>query len=99
MPGEFCFSHYFRCIFLLNNFFRFDCKLRTYRYFFPRGDMNIDAMKEACKQLIGIHDYRNFCKMDVANGVVAFIREIKNADIFESNISSQHSSKTTTIVL
>lgn len=60
---------------------RFDCKLRTYRYFFPRGGMNIDAMTEACRHLVGIHDFRNLCKMDVANGVVLFTREIKRANI------------------
>lgn len=43
--------------------------------------MNIDAMKEGCTHLEGIHDFRNLCKMDVANGVVSFIREIKSAKI------------------
>lgn len=53
-----------------------------YRYFFPRGGMNVDSMKKACKHLVGVHDFRNLCKMDVANGVVAFTREIKGADIY-----------------
>lgn len=60
---------------------RFDCKFRTYRYFFPRGCMDIDMMKEGSKHLEGIHDFRNLCKMDVANGVVSFMREIKSAEI------------------
>lgn len=60
---------------------RFDCKKRVYRYFFPRGGMNIDAMQTACQHLVGVHDFRNLCKMDVANGVVSFQREIKGADI------------------
>lgn len=49
--------------------------------------MNIDAMQKACKNLEGIHDFRNLCKMDVANGVVAFIREIKSAEIHLSSKS------------
>ena len=35
-------------------------------------------MKEAGKRLIGQNDYRNFCKMDVGNGVVTFFRRIDN---------------------
>lgn len=41
---------------------RFDCIDRTYRYFFPRGNLNIPAMKEACTHLIGSHDFRNLCR-------------------------------------
>lgn len=70
------YVHKFRFLFI-----RFDCKLRTYRYFFPRGNMDIDAMKEGCTHLEGIHDFRNLCKMDVANGVVNFMREIRSAKI------------------
>uniref|UniRef100_A0A1B6L6E9 Pseudouridine synthase I TruA alpha/beta domain-containing protein n=1 Tax=Graphocephala atropunctata TaxID=36148 RepID=A0A1B6L6E9_9HEMI len=60
---------------------RFDCQKRTYRYFFPRGDLNLDAMQRGAEYLIGTHDFRNLCKMDVANGVVAFDRTIDMAKI------------------
>ncbi|XP_012267402.2 tRNA pseudouridine(38/39) synthase [Athalia rosae] len=60
---------------------RFNCKQRTYKYFFPRGKLNIDDMNAATKYIIGTHDFRNICKMDVANGVVSFIRAISNAEI------------------
>lgn len=33
-------------------------------------------MQIAAKYLTGTHDFRNFCKMDVGNGVVQFIRNI-----------------------
>lgn len=33
-------------------------------------------MRIASQKFIGIHDFRNFCKMDVGNGVVEFIRKI-----------------------
>lgn len=60
---------------------RFDCRERTYRYFFPRSNLDVNAMQAACTHLVGSHDFRNLCKMDVGNGVVAFEREIKNARI------------------
>lgn len=60
---------------------RFDCRERTYRYFFPRCNLDVDAMQIACQYLVGSHDFRNLCKMDVGNGVVAFEREIKSARI------------------
>ena len=41
-----------------------------------RGDLDIDLMSSAAQKLVGEKDYRNFCKMDVANGVVTFIRRI-----------------------
>ncbi|XP_044015777.1 tRNA pseudouridine(38/39) synthase isoform X2 [Aphidius gifuensis] len=64
---------------------RFDCKHRTYKYFFPRGNLNIEAMRKAASLLIGLHDFRNICKMDVANGVVNFKRTIVDAQIICSN--------------
>lgn len=35
-------------------------------------------MNEAGQRMIGAHDFRNFCKMDVSNGVVTFFRKIMN---------------------
>lgn len=60
---------------------RFNCKQRGYKYFFPRGNLNINHMNTAVKYIIGTHDFRNICKMDVANGVVSFIRAISNAEV------------------
>jgi len=60
---------------------RFDCVRRKYRYFFPRGSLDIEAMRQACLLLIGGHDFRNFCKMDVGNGVVDYKRSIFEADV------------------
>lgn len=60
---------------------RFDCKLRTYKYFFPRGNLNVEAMNKAVKLTIGSHDFRNFCKMDIANGVVNFNRRVIDAQV------------------
>ncbi|CAD6208501.1 GSCOCG00010501001-RA-CDS, partial [Cotesia congregata] len=70
---------------------RFDCKTRTYRYYFPRGNLDIEAMNKAAEYLVGLHDFRNVCKMDVANGVVTFERTIIDAKIVESNESHKQS--------
>lgn len=71
---------------------RFDCRERVYRYFFPRSNLNIDAMRKACTYLIGIHDFRNLCKMDVANGVVTFERELRDVRVVEAARKTQESS-------
>ncbi|CAH0560811.1 unnamed protein product [Brassicogethes aeneus] len=71
-----------------NNFSaRFDCNSRIYRYFFAKGWLNIEAMMEASQFLIGTHDYRHFCKMDVGNGVVQFIRRIDEINIKPSDLN------------
>ena len=59
---------------------RFSASSRTYRYFFLKRKLNIDAMKEAANQLLGVHDFRNLSKLDVAN-VSNFEREILSIDI------------------
>ena len=61
---------------------RFDCDRRTYRYFFPRADMDIVRMEDAGQRLLGSHDFRNLCKMDVNNGVTNFIRRYQNKCYF-----------------
>ena len=55
---------------------RFDCVSRTYKYFFPRGDLCLDKLRSASQRLLGENDFRNFCKMDVAHGVVNYNRSI-----------------------
>lgn len=44
---------------------RFSASSRKYRYFFLRKNLNIDAMRNAAKLLLGEHDFRNFCKMNI----------------------------------
>ena len=55
---------------------RFSCKTRVYKYFFPAADLDIDLMHEAAQKLVGEHDFRNFCKVDVGNNVNHFTRNI-----------------------
>ncbi|XP_056433374.1 tRNA pseudouridine(38/39) synthase [Gadus chalcogrammus] len=60
---------------------RFDCQSRTYRYYFPRGALDVELMAEAAQRFVGTHDFRNVCKMDVGNGVLQFQRTILAATI------------------
>ena len=58
---------------------RFDCHRRTYKYFFPLGSLNLDLLNQGGTKLLGEHDFRNFCKMDVNNGVTNYHRRIDSA--------------------
>eukprot|EP00079_Xenopus_tropicalis_P029983 XP_012825700.1 PREDICTED: tRNA pseudouridine(38/39) synthase isoform X2 [Xenopus tropicalis] len=60
---------------------RFSCRSRTYRYLFPCAQLDVEAMDKAARLLEGTHDFRNLCKMDVANGVMNFIRTVLSARV------------------
>ncbi|NWW98993.1 PUS3 synthase, partial [Caloenas nicobarica] len=60
---------------------RFSCLQRTYRYFFPRETLDVALMHRAAQRYVGTHDFRNFCKMDVANGVTNFQRTVLSAAV------------------
>jgi tRNA pseudouridine38/39 synthase len=38
-------------------------------------------MNTAVQHVVGSHDFRNLCKMDVANGVVKYDRRIMSASV------------------
>lgn len=61
---------------------RFCCVHRTYRYFFDAKGLDLAAMHAAATKLIGEHDFRNFCKMDVTS-VQSFRRLVQDARILE----------------
>ena len=74
---------------------RFNCKERRYRYFFTNpayvsapssstGNgpwLDIPAMQKAAKSLEGLHDFRNFCKIDPSKQITNFERRIFSASI------------------
>lgn len=60
---------------------RFSCLSRTYRYFFPCAQLDVALMDSAAQRYVGTHDFRNLCKMDVANGVLNFQRTILSARV------------------
>jgi tRNA pseudouridine38/39 synthase len=59
---------------------RFSATSRTYRYFFMRDNLDIEAMSIAAAKLCGAHDFRNMAKLDVVN-VSNFVRRIISAKI------------------
>lgn len=40
-------------------------------------------MRQAASLLVGEHDFRNICKMDVGNGVTNYVRRILSTDLYE----------------
>lgn len=47
------------------------------------GWLDIDAMRTAAKSFEGLHDFRNFCKIDPSKQLTAFHRRIFEADVVE----------------
>lgn len=69
---------------------RFSCTHRVYKYYFYRDSMNISLMHSAAQQLVGSHDFRNFCKIDAANSV-HFIRKLEYIHVKEINTEGSNS--------
>jgi tRNA pseudouridine38/39 synthase len=47
------------------------------------GWLDIAAMQEGCNRLVGLHDFRNFCKIDASKQLTNFKRRIFHASIDE----------------
>jgi tRNA pseudouridine38/39 synthase len=47
------------------------------------GWLDIGAMRKAAKLFEGVHDFRNFCKVDASKQITNFTRHIFSADIVE----------------
>lgn len=52
------------------------------------GWLDIEAMKEAAKRLVGLHDYRNFCRVDVSKQLGTFERRLTHVSIEEVKAQS-----------
>ena len=61
---------------------RFSAGTRTYRYFFVQRQMSLDRIREGLALLVGRHDFRNFCKMNVEK-VYNFDRLIHAAQVVD----------------
>lgn len=57
------------------------CIGRTYKYFFPRADLDVDAMNRAAQKLVGTHDFSNFAKLSSENYDHSFTKELKRFEI------------------
>ncbi|MCJ1313838.1 hypothetical protein MMC25_007518 [Agyrium rufum] len=53
------------------------------------GFLDIDAMRRAAKRFEGLHDFRNFCKVDPTKQIENFMRRIYYSDILEVDGSSE----------
>ena len=49
-------------------------------------------MRQASVELIGTHDYRNFCKLDITNTEPTFIRRIDKITIEQLNTDNDFNS-------
>ncbi len=47
------------------------------------GWLDVDAMREGAKKLVGLHDFRNFCKVDTSKQLTTFERRITYVNIEE----------------
>ena len=47
------------------------------------GWLDIEAMRTAARHFVGVHDFRNFCKIDPNKQITNFVRRIFGADIVE----------------
>ncbi|KAF9522507.1 pseudouridine synthase [Crepidotus variabilis] len=60
---------------------RFSCKYRHYKYFFSSLHLDISRMQAGADRLLGEHDFRNLCKLDVQKQITSFKRKILQASI------------------
>ncbi|KAG0249183.1 tRNA pseudouridine synthase 3 [Actinomortierella ambigua] len=60
---------------------RFDCLWREYKYFFPRGFIDVDKMRAASQKFLGMHDFQNFCKYDASKTITVYDRTIMEISI------------------
>ncbi len=66
---------------------RFSCMSRHYKYFFPlvpvagRPPLDLQLMQEAADNLIGEHDFRNFCKIDGSKQIQNHARAVVSAKL------------------
>ncbi|KAK5827139.1 pseudouridine synthase [Linnemannia elongata] len=60
---------------------RFHCSWRQYKYFFPKGIIDIEKMRAASVKFLGTHDFRNFCKYDASKTIENYDRTIHEISI------------------
>lgn len=60
--------------------------------FFRRANLDLDRMRQASMDLLGTHDFRSFCKIDITNDEPTFIRRIDNITIEPLNFDSDATS-------
>ncbi len=56
-------------------------QVRHYKYFFSDLNLDLSLMREAASHLVGLHDFRNLCKIDASKQLTLFMRRILRAEI------------------
>lgn len=62
---------------------RFSCLSRHYHYHFLGTGLDLAAMQDAARRLVGEHDFRNMCKIDGSKQITNFRRRVLSAEIVE----------------
>ncbi|CAK5265729.1 unnamed protein product [Mycena citricolor] len=60
---------------------RYSCISRHYKYFFSPEHLDVTRMAEAAGMLVGLHDFRNFCKIDGSKQITLYKRRVLSASI------------------
>ncbi|VDM47153.1 unnamed protein product [Toxocara canis] len=62
---------------------RFSCTKRIYKYAFPRAGFDLQAIRRACTLLVGEHDFRNLCRIDLnkARVEMSYVRTVFKANL------------------
>lgn len=60
---------------------RFSCTYRHYKYLFKADELDTELMQLAAKKYEGVHDFRNFCKIDGSKQITNHQREVYSANI------------------
>uniref|UniRef100_A0A8R1HL24 tRNA pseudouridine synthase n=1 Tax=Caenorhabditis japonica TaxID=281687 RepID=A0A8R1HL24_CAEJA len=70
---------------------RFNCTRRTYKYAFPKADLDLEKMRDAASRLVGEHDYSNFCQIDMNEKRLeqSYTRKIYSVTVEEIATSSR----------
>ncbi|CAJ0576534.1 unnamed protein product, partial [Mesorhabditis spiculigera] len=57
---------------------RHSCTRRTYKYSMPKANLDVEKMRVACSKLVGTHDFRNYCQIDLNADRLnqSYVREI-----------------------
>jgi tRNA U38,U39,U40 pseudouridine synthase TruA len=50
-----------------------------------RANLDLDRIRQASADLIGTHDFRSFCKIDITKAEPTFIRRIDNIAVEQLN--------------
>jgi tRNA pseudouridine38/39 synthase len=59
---------------------RFSCAYREYKYFIFLDNYDLALMQSSAQRFIGLHDFRNFCKLDVVS-TTNFKRRVISIDM------------------